>query len=278
MKSYTINKFNYLSTPKNQKIGLVSVGILIIVIIASIIGVANINNGEKTNDNTEKSVNHFSIEEIPKSTEGTSETPVSSPLYRVISVTDGDTIEIDYNGVETPVRLIGVNTPETVDPRTTVECFGIEASNFLKSLLSNKNVSIAADPTQSDRDKYNRLLRYVYLDGEDIGYKIISSGYGYEYTYNVPYEKQSEYKSVQNEASKAERGLWSPSTCNGNKETPTVPATPQPSSQPEAKPGTSPQSQVNCNIKGNISSKGEKIYHVPGQKILQCYQDRYFKR
>lgn len=193
----------------------------------------------------------------------------SVALYTVTSVTDGDTIRINYNGTETPVRLIGVNTPETVDPRTTVECFGKEASDFLKSLLGGKSVSIEADPTQSDRDKYDRLLRYVYLDGEDVGHKIISSGYGYEYTYNIPYQKQSEYKTAQSEASSAGKGLWSPSTCSGQK-------------TPAPQPTPSSTSTADCKIKGNISSKGEKIYHMPGQKYYDATKidtskgERYF--
>ena len=170
----------------------------------------------------------------------------SKELFQVLSVTDGDTIRVDYNGTSTPVRLIGVNTPETVDPRKSVECFGQEASNYLKSLLEGKQVTLVADPTQSDRDKYDRLLRYVYLDGEDINLKIISAGYGYEYTYNIPYEKQTEYKAAQNDASTNERGLWSPNACVAETEKSTTAAS--------------------CSIKGNISSKGEKIYHLPGQQ------------
>lgn len=141
------------------------------------------------------------------------EPPGPSSLYTVLSVTDGDTIRVDYDGTSTPVRLIGVNTPETVDPRKSVECFGVEASNYLKSLLSGRQVTLEADPTQTDRDKYNRLLRYVYLDGEDINLKIITEGYGYEYTYSVPYQKQSIYKDAEHQASLDKRGLWSPSAC-----------------------------------------------------------------
>lgn len=135
-------------------------------------------------------------------------------LYTVVSVTDGDTIKVDYEGVITPVRLIGVNTPETVDPRKPIECFGREASDYLKGLLTGRQVALEADPSQTDRDKYNRLLRYVYLDGEDINLKIISEGYGYEYTYNVPYAKQSTYKAAQSTAEANDRGLWSPGACN----------------------------------------------------------------
>lgn len=169
-------------------------------------------------------------------------------LYRVVSVTDGDTINIEYNGATTPLRLIGIDTPETVDSRTDVQCFGPEASDYLKSLLTDKSVRIEADATQDDLDKYGRLLRYVYLDNEDVGLKIISGGYGKEYTYEVPYQKQSDYKAAEAMAKQNKKGQWADGVC-GNKE-----ATTQ----------TTPEQQ--CLIKGNISNKGEKIYHMPGQQ------------
>lgn len=133
--------------------------------------------------------------------------------YKVLNVYDGDTFTVDYNGVETSVRIIGVNTPETVDPRKTVECFGEQASLYLKNKLSGREVDLERDYTQDNRDKYNRLLRYAYLDGEDVGYGIIYNGYGYEYTYNIPYEKQSKYKEAEKDAELNERGLWGEGGC-----------------------------------------------------------------
>ena len=85
------------------------------------------------------------------------------------------------------VRLIGVNTPEIDGPYRDLECFGNEASDFTKSYLENQWITIEYDNTQGDRDKYDRLLRYVYLAGVDFGGFIINEGYGYEYTYNIPY-------------------------------------------------------------------------------------------
>ena len=61
--------------------------------------------------------------------------PGSQGPYQVIKVVDGDTITIDLNGKAETIRLIGINTPETVDPRKPVECFGVEASNKAKELL-----------------------------------------------------------------------------------------------------------------------------------------------
>lgn len=201
-------------------------------------------------------------------------------LYDVISVIDGDTIKINYEGRETSVRLIGVNTPETVDPRTTVECFGQEASDYLKNLLTNKKVKIETDDTQTDRDKYDRLLRYVYLDGEDVGLGIINNGYGYEYTYNVPYAKQTAYKQAQTDAENNNRGLWADGVCGSNNSDTAEGSNAEPSASggygqqagsESASSGSRSLPSGNtstseCNIKGNINSSGEKIYHLPGQR------------
>ncbi|MDO4889238.1 MAG: thermonuclease family protein [Candidatus Saccharibacteria bacterium] len=203
-------------------------------------------------------------------------------IYEVKSVVDGDTFKIDFNGSETSVRLIGVNTPETVDLRTTVECFGQEASDYLKNLLEGKKVKIEVDSSQTDRDKYNRLLRYTYLNGEDVGYKMISNGYGYEYTYNVPYNKQDMYKKAQDEASKNKLGLWADGVCSKSDTTTNKTEDTQSAITPTEKGPTAENNSADCNIKGNISYSGEKIYHVPGQqyynstKINTEYGERWF--
>lgn len=139
--------------------------------------------------------------------------------YRVSKVIDGDTIDVIIDGKTERLRLIGIDTPETVDPRKPVQCFGTEASNKAKELLTNQLVSLEADPSQGERDKYNRLLRYVYFeDGTSYNKKMIADGYAHEYTYNIPYKYQSEYKQAQKDAEAGGLGLWSPSTCSGTTE------------------------------------------------------------
>ncbi len=137
------------------------------------------------------------------------------PEYSVVRVIDGDTIVVNINGNDEKVRLIGVNTPETVDPRKPVQCFGREASNFVKNMLTGKTVRLDSDSTQSNRDKYGRLLRYVYLGDILVNEEIISSGYGYEYTYQIPYQFQKEFKASENYARDGNLGLWAKDTCNG---------------------------------------------------------------
>ena len=138
----------------------------------------------------------------------------SNALYSVVKVVDGDTLKIDMNGKEETLRLIGINTPETVDPRKPVECFGKEASNEAKKLLTGKKVRVEKDPTQAERDKYQRLLAYVYgEDGLFFNKYTIEQGYAYEYTYDVPYKYQDEFKTAQRTAETAKRGLWAPGVC-----------------------------------------------------------------
>lgn len=140
----------------------------------------------------------------------------AATYYAVTSVTDGDTIKVDIKGVIQTVRFIGIDTPETKDPRKPVQCFGIEATARMKQYVEGKSVALITDSTQGDHDKYGRLLRYVFLqDGTHVGYEMIRGGYAHEYTYALPYAYQTEFKEAQRLAMESEAGLWSPDTCNG---------------------------------------------------------------
>lgn len=138
--------------------------------------------------------------------------------YKVDRVIDGDTIKVVMGDTIESVRLIGINTPETVDPRRTVECFGKEASTRMKELASGQIVRLEYDDTQGYRDTYNRILAYVYLeDGQMINRKMIAEGYAYEYTYLTPYLHQKEFRQLQNLAKAGSKGLWASDSCNGEK-------------------------------------------------------------
>lgn len=139
----------------------------------------------------------------------------------VVRVVDGDTIDIRMDGesVEEKVRFLGINTPETVDPRRTVECFGKEASNFMKALLNGKRIRAEGDPEADERDKYQRLLRNIILsDGTDVNASMVGSGYAYAYV-SFPQNKTRKKQLVrlQEEAKNAKRGLWADETCAGKK-------------------------------------------------------------
>jgi micrococcal nuclease len=129
-------------------------------------------------------------------------------IFTVTRIVDGDTIVVQQEDEEFRVRMIGIDTPESVHPNKPVEYFGIEASKKLKELIENKNVELKKDGTQDDVDRYGRLLRYVYLDDVDINLEMIKQGYAFEYTYRIPYEKQQEYKQAQEDAKLKNLGLW----------------------------------------------------------------------
>jgi len=144
------------------------------------------------------------------------ENVATNKAYKVVKIVDGDTIEVEIDKVKQKIRLIGVDTPETVDPRKTVQCFGKEASNKTKELLSDKMVNLEEDKTQGNTDKYGRLLRYVFLeDGTFINKYLIYNGFAHEYTYNLPYKYQTEFKEAEKSARENKRGLWSPDSCSG---------------------------------------------------------------
>ncbi len=132
---------------------------------------------------------------------------------RVARVVDGDTIELE-NGEK--VRYIGVNAQESVDPRRQVECFGKEASSFNKNLVEGKMVRLEKDI--SDRDKYGRLLRFVFLeDGTFVNETLVREGYAYASPYTPDISKKEFFREAESIARIHTRGLWSPDTCNGKK-------------------------------------------------------------
>lgn len=140
--------------------------------------------------------------------------------YKVLEVVDGDTIKIDYNGQKETIRLIGVDTPETKHPNLPVQCYGKEATDKTKSLVGGKNIFLEFDAFQGERDKYGRLLAYVWLEntGEApndtlLNYNLISNGYANEYTYRYPYKYQKEFKAAAALARAKSLGLYGPS-CN----------------------------------------------------------------
>ncbi len=186
---------------------------------------------------------------------------IQFPFAKVIKVTDGDTITVStiltgdsfssgdsllgtkgsgtVRATEYKVRMIGINTPETVDPRKEVECFGREASAKAKEILTGKIVRLDLDPSQQKFDRYNRLLAYVYVvqsvggivatisaDATATGTTatpnlffnkyMIENGFAYEYTYGTPYVFQKEFKSAEQAARDAGRGLWGNSLTSGS--------------------------------------------------------------
>ena len=140
--------------------------------------------------------------------------------YQVVDIIDGDTIEVkNENGVY-KVRVLGIDTPETKHPSKPLECFGNEATEQAKKILLDKKVILQSDNTQDDIDRYDRLIRYIFLeDGTFFNQRMIEDGFAYEYTYENPYIFQKDFLKAQNEAQEGKKGLWSENTCNGRRET-----------------------------------------------------------
>lgn len=129
-------------------------------------------------------------------------------LYHVTEFVDGDTIKVDMNGKEETLRFIGVDTPETHDPRKAVQCFGQTAAAFTKDFIGDKSVRLEADPINTNRDRYGRLLRYVYLpDGTFVNKELIARGYGFAYL-GFPFSKSDEFRQYQANAMQSNSGLW----------------------------------------------------------------------
>lgn len=130
-------------------------------------------------------------------------------LYNVVKFDDGDTITVNMNGALETVRMVGVDTPETQHPERPVECYGREAADYTKSLIANQRVRLQADPLDTNRDRYGRLLRYVYLpDNTLVQQKLLTEGYGLAYTF-FPFTKTLEFTNYEQLAKHAGKGLWS---------------------------------------------------------------------
>ena len=126
----------------------------------------------------------------------------------VTEVVDGDTLKLE-NG--STVRFIGIDTPETKDPRRPVGCFGKEASNKTKELLSGKEIIMQKDV--SDTDKYKRLLRYIYLPLEDgqtlfVNDYLVREGFAKVLTYPPDVKYNEQFREAEKQAREGKKGLW----------------------------------------------------------------------
>jgi len=154
------------------------------------------------------------------------EEPGGHESAEVTRVIDGDTIEVTVTatvpgasageavvGRSYDVRLIGIDTPESVDPRKEVQCFGREAAAAARALLEGHEVRMAVDVEEADA--FGRLLRYVYLGDEMANARLVTNGYAYAYTYPPNVRHADLFVALQREARDDDRGLWAPETCNG---------------------------------------------------------------
>jgi endonuclease YncB( thermonuclease family) len=204
----------------------------------------------------------------PKARASTQKTP---HRYDVLRVVDGDTVHVAYHG-DTTIRLIGIDTPETVSPSVPDECGGQAASNVAHELLDGKRVTVQLDPSQGRLDHFGRTLAYLGVPGVgDYGLAMIRRGRAVEYTYDTPYRKQHAYRAAEAEARALDKHLWR--QCGGA-DTPLKPTpTPTPTARAAAhssgggncEPGYSPclpvTGDLNCSdVDGPVTVTGDDPY------------------
>jgi micrococcal nuclease len=142
----------------------------------------------------------------------------------VVRAIDGDTIEVRITASvpgpgagNTPVgeivgvRLLGIDTPESVDPNSPVECFGMEASAATEALLEGRTVRLVKDI--EDQDSFGRQLRYVYMGHEMVNARLVVNGYASTLTYPPNVRHAALFSHLQRDARTRQRGLWDDGAC-----------------------------------------------------------------
>lgn len=153
------------------------------------------------------------IKDIANSVSSSNETSQSGDkvvVHNVIPV-DGDTIKVDYDGEKkVPVRFLLIDTPETKHPKLGVQPFGKDASNFTKNAIAKANKVELEFESDGKRDKYGRLLAYVYVDGESLQEKLLAKGLArVAYIYKSNYIHLDEYQKVEEKAKDKKLNIWS---------------------------------------------------------------------
>jgi micrococcal nuclease len=135
---------------------------------------------------------------------------------QVDHVVDGDTIVVRLGGREERVRMVGIDAPEASDTRFGApECGGRAAADFLRARLrAGDGVALVADASQGDRDRYDRLLRYVERDGDDLGGAALAAGRVAVYRTRDPFARQDAYRMAADAARDARDGVWR--ACGGD--------------------------------------------------------------
>jgi micrococcal nuclease len=181
--------------------------------------------------------------------------PPESPAT-VQSVVDGDTIAVSIGGRRERVRLLGIDTPELHGATASARCFGPQAAARARSLLPHgTRVRLVADPSQDRRDRYGRLLAYVYAEGADtsVNERLVAEGDARVYVFDPrrPFRQAAAFRRAEAGARAADRGLWASCVGPGSG---TSPAGPLPGGAdcPSALP-----------IKGNLPSR---VFHAPGDR------------
>ncbi len=130
--------------------------------------------------------------------------------WKVKYVVDGDTIVVQKGRQESTIRLLGIDAPEIAHEKygkTKGDCYGKEATDFLKEEIGGQNVVLLEDPNAGDKDKYGRSLRYVLADGKIINAEMVRNGYAFVYQYSDFFFAKWFY-SMEKQAKNERLGLW----------------------------------------------------------------------
>ena len=197
------------------KISLLAAGAVIVVVAAACGGTAAnaASATEPTSTASPTAIALASPSSTPVASTSATVSPTAAPTPEllagtVVEVVDGDTIHVQLpSGVE-KVRIIGIDTPETVDPNRPASCFGPEATAFAKETLAGKPVTLELDPTQDRRDRFDRLLAHVHVGDALYAAEAIAGGYGIHYIYEVPSIHAAELAAAEASAKAANLGIW----------------------------------------------------------------------
>lgn len=184
----------------------------------------------------------------------------------VTQVIDGDTIKIIYEGEEVTVRYLLIDTPETNHPRLGKQPLGSEATEENKRLIESGDVSIEFDV--GDRfDDYDRLLAYIYVDGESVQEQMLASGLArvaYVFPPNTRY--LDDFEQVEQVAKDSQTGIWQYENYSTDRGFDSETYGQEPTSTPSTPPK---EATTDCDIKGNINRSGNKIYHLPSDSSYE---------
>lgn len=223
----------------------------------------------------------------------TEETPNTQKIVgeqvEVVSVIDGDTMKVKYDGKVSSVRFLLIDAPEMHHKKLGEQPFGKEAQMRNRALIDNaKVVSLEFDTTGGDKeDKYGRLLAYVYADGKSVQEQLIREGLvRVGYVYNKKATHLQQYYDAQDEAKAAKRGIWQYNGYVTNRgfvkakvpgwsvgQNPDKNGSLNETVSSSGESSSSKQANDACNIKGNINAKGNKNYFLPGMNNYDNVQE-----
>lgn len=132
--------------------------------------------------------------------------------YKIEYIYDGDTLSLIIDGKKEKIRILGIDTPE-VDGYRTAECYGDDASAYAKEYLKKKRVTLLKSKIGDEKDRYERLLRYVFVEGKDFGAHLIKEGYAESYKI-FPHDRMEYYNELEKEAQENKKGMWNEENCS----------------------------------------------------------------